>query len=537
MKLRTLMAGGILMLGAAIDTPTAGAQAMTRSAREMLKATMGTYDKILAENPNDYQTLYRRANGYYRQDSYGQALGDVNKAIEKAPKSETGFLFDAYSLRAGIYERLAKYDLASADYKRALEIAPKDYNARYQLANIQFESGNYAAAKESYQALKRLNPRSQEALFGLARVAVKEGKDDEAKSLLKQAVDLNPTAAVTYMRLANVQRLMGNNVDAVDNYTVALSLDRNMMTPALREMAQVAATDYPAVMDGLQKAIDKNPRSGTYYFIRGVIAKTHFHYLPALKDFNVIVERNLLNLPSVYTEMAECYYALGDYATALEKADYAIGSSADNRDAYVMKSRIKAAQGAWAAAIENADKAIEKNADYAPAYVAKALAQEGYKLYPEANVTFSKALELDNRRPAYYFDRAYLLKHGLGLPAQAPSFYQDAAKLPFKDDQVISLKGFALLELGDTVAADAWMDNITTNVKDSDGEIAYYAACYWAMRGDTDKALKYVEDALKAGYANYRNWTEAVNGGVNVGTLRDNQTFKELLARHSDLFK
>lgn len=259
MNMRKLLAGGILMLSTAIAIPQMAAQTMTRSAREMLQATMGTYNKILAENPKDFQTLYRRANGYYRQDSYGQALGDVNKAIELAPKSETGFLFDAYSLRAGIYERLGKYELASSDYKRALEIAPKDYNARYQLANIQFESGDYAAAKASYKALKSLNPRSQEALFGLARVAVKEGKDDEANSLLKQAVDLNPTAAATYMRLANVQRMMGRNADAVDNYTVALSLDRNMMPSALREMAQVASTDYPAVMDGLQKAIDKNP--------------------------------------------------------------------------------------------------------------------------------------------------------------------------------------------------------------------------------------------------------------------------------------
>lgn len=249
------------------------------------------------------------------------------------------------------------------------------------------------------------------------------------------------------------------------------------------------------------------------------------------------MDRNLLNIPSVYTEMAECYYALGNYPEALVKADYAIGSSSDNRDAYLIKSRIKAAQGAWAAAIENADKAIEKNVDYAPAYVAKALAQQGAKLYPEANVSFSKALELDNRRPAYYFDRAYLLKNGLHLPAQAPSFYQDVVKLPYKDDQVISLKGFALAELGDTVAADAWMDSITTNVKDSDGEIAYYATCFWALRGDNAKALKYAEEALKAGYANYRNWTEAINGGVNPGSLREDAAFKELLSRHSDLFK
>lgn len=338
------------------------------------------------------------------------------------------------------------------------------------------------------------------------------------------------------MRQASVYRMMGNNADAVDDYAIALQLDRNMMPAALREMAELACTDYAAVMTGLQKAIDKNPRNGVMYYIRAMIAKAHFHYLPAIADFSYIDTNNLLNLPSLYTELADCYYNLGKYTEALEKADYAIGSSSNNRDAYVMKSLIKSAQGAYKAAIENADKALAKDQTYAPAFIAKGIAQQGFKLYPEASSTFGSALQLDGRYPLYYFYRGDVLRIYLNMPEQAKQFYEDVLKMEYPADQVASLRGFADLFLGNIAAGDAWIDSLTANVKDGDGEIAYYAACYWAQRGDKDKAFKYMEDALKAGYASYHNWTKALDGGINVAPLRGDARFDTLLRSYSNLF-
>lgn len=536
MKLQSLLTAGALAVMICTSSVNADAQGVSRSGREMLEATMKAYDKLIAENPKDFKTLYSRANGYYRQNKFGKALSDVNAALHAAPASDKGFLFDAYSLRAGIYEQMGKFDDAVADYKKALTYSPKDYNTLYQLANIEFEKGDYAAAKKDYQGLQKLNPRSQEALFGLARVAIKENDITAAQQLCKKGVEIEPSQAISYMRQASVFRMMGNNADAVDDYTVALQLDRNMMPAALREMAELARTDYAAVMTGLQKAIDKNPRNGVMYYIRGMIAKAHFHYLPAITDFNYIDTNNLLNLPSIYTELAECYYNLGKYPEALEKADYAIGSSSNNRDAYVIKSLIKSAQGSYKSAIENADKALAKDQAYAPAFIAKGIAQEGFKLYPEASSTFGNALQAYSRYPIYYFFRGDVLRTYLNMPEQAKQFYEDVLKMEYSADQVASLKGFAYLMLGDTAAGDAWMDHLTANVKDGDGEIAYYAACYWAQRGDKDKAFKYMEDALKAGYASYYNWTKALDGGINVAPLRQDARFDALLQSYSNLF-
>lgn len=535
MKLQSLLAAGALAT-ILFASPAADAQNMSRTGREMQQATMKAYDKLIAENPKDFKTLYSRGNGYYRQNQLGKALSDVNAAIHAAPATDKGFLFDAYSLRGGIYEQMKKYDEALADYKKALGLSPKDYGTLYQIANLEFEKGDYAAAKKDYQGLQRLNPRSQEALFGLARVAIKENDIATAQKLCKQGVELEPSQAISYMRQASVYRMMGNNADAVDDYAIALQLDRNMMPAALREMAELACTDYAAVMTGLQKAIDKNPRNGVMYYIRAMIAKAHFHYLPAIADFSYIDTNNLLNLPSLYTELADCYYNLGKYTEALEKADYAIGSSSNNRDAYVMKSLIKSAQGAYKAAIENADKALAKDQTYAPAFIAKGIAQQGFKLYPEASSTFGSALQLDGRYPLYYFYRGDVLRTYLNMAEQAKQFYEDVLKMEYPADQVASFRGFADLFLGNIAAGDAWIDSLTANVKDSDGEIAYYAACYWAQRGDKDRAFKYMEDALKAGYASYHNWTKALDGGINVAPLRDDARFDALLKSYSNLF-
>lgn len=536
MKLQSLLAAGVLAAMLLTSSASASAQSVSRTGREMQEATMKAYDKLIAENPKDFKTLYSRGNGYYRQNKFGKALSDVNAAIYAAPATDKGFLFDAYSLRAGIYEQMKKYDEALADYRKALSFSPKDYGTLYQIANLEFEKGDYATAKKEYQGLQKLNPRSQEALFGLARVAIKENDIASAQKLCRQAVDLEPSQAVSYMRQASVYRMMGNNADAVDDYAVALQLDRSVMPAALREMTELACTDYAAVMTGLQKAIDKNPRNGVMYYLRGMIAKAHFHYLPAIADFNYIDSNNLLNLPSIYTELADCYYNLGRYAEALEKADYAIGSSSNNRDAYVMKSLIKSAQGSYQAAIENADKAILKDQSYAPAYIAKGIAQQAFKLYPEASNTFANALQSDRRYPVYYFYRADVLRTCLNMPSQATQFYEDVLKLDYPNDQVASLRGFASLFLGNAEQGDQWIDYLTANVKDADGEVAYYAACYWAQRGDKDKAFKYMEDALKAGYASYHNWTKALDGGVNVAPLRDDARFDALLKSYSNLF-
>lgn len=77
----------------------------------------------------------------------------------------------------------------------------------------------------------------------------------------------------------------------------------------------------------------------------------------------------------------------------------------------------------------------------------------------------------------------------------------------------------------------------TANDNDYDGEVNYYATCYYAQSGDFDKAFKCMATSLEKGYANYHNWTNNDDARVNVAPLRSDPRFNDLLNKYSILFK
>ena len=71
------------------------------------------YEQILKENPNDYFTLYQRAQQYYKLSMYAEAKDDITRAIELTPKNENEMLGSQFSLLSNIY-------IEQADYNKAL---------------------------------------------------------------------------------------------------------------------------------------------------------------------------------------------------------------------------------------------------------------------------------------------------------------------------------------------------------------------------------------------------------------------------------
>ena len=57
------------------------------------QAVFRVYAEQLSADPNNYDTLLRRANDYYHFDEYRKALDDVNRAIECTPAKDEDHLF------------------------------------------------------------------------------------------------------------------------------------------------------------------------------------------------------------------------------------------------------------------------------------------------------------------------------------------------------------------------------------------------------------------------------------------------------------
>ena len=501
----------------------------------MTQTLMKTYSQLLDEDPHDADVLFRRANIYYKCGDYIRALDDINMGFKYAENSE----FDTQSaldLRANIYMMLHKDEQALADLNAVLANDPNNYIATYQRATALYNLGRYAEAKSDFRQLQLMNPRSQEALFGLARVAVKENNLGIAEEMCERAVALTPTNSNVYMRRAAVRTMMGNDQGAVQDYLVAISTDQESTPKALGELVVLSRTNYPVVISGISGAIRQAPNNGIFYFIRAMIAQGHSNYLAAIADYDKIINEHLDSYAGINASLAECYYALGKYDIAEVNIDYAISATNDNAFYYILKSRIELALGNEAAALSCAEKALEKTPESNEALIAKGLASLANGDAADASVCFSEAA-MNAPEDAYLaLLRAWVLADYRKQPKNAERCYQLVLDMDTPIDEISSYRGFALLFLDKKDEGDTWMQRVLATANDYDGEVSYYAACYYAQSGDFNNAFKYMEKSLEKGYANYHNWTKNNDARVNVAPLRSDPRFESLLKQYSVLF-
>lgn len=531
----------LLIAGAALAlTNTAGAQqqkkSMAETRAEMSRAVISTYTDMIKEDPSDYMSYFSRGSEYYNLNEYMKALDDINLAMRYAPADEKDLRFQCLVTRSNIYEQLHRYNDAVNDLNSALSLDPQCISCIYQLANIEYELGHYSTAGQNYQKVLRLIPRNREALFGLARVAVKENNMGMAAKYCDDAVNLAPNDSESKLQRATVRSMMQNHEGAVDDLIEVIAAGDRNASRALRSLISLGNTNYPAVINGLSRAINASPRSGIYYYLRAVIAQSHGNYLNAITDINTIIDNNLDSYPGLNLTLAECYYALGRYDAALSNIDYAIGANADEPTYYTMKARIRIAMKDYEGALFAAEKALDKNPEWNNALVEKALALTGLGRASEASVALAEALMNEADNAYLYMLRAWISGDILGEKKVAESLYGRVLDIPQDFDLVTSYRGFAQLFSGNAEAGERWMREVLDANTDHDGSLSYYAACFYAQAGNPERALSYMEASLRNGYANYHNWMDNNDARINVAPIRNLPKFQELINRYASIF-
>lgn len=502
------------------------------------QAVFRVYAEQLDANPKNYDTLLRRANDYYHFDEFRRALDDVSLSIEYAPARETDHLFRAYLLRASIYTKTGRRELALPDLEKAYAIDPTSQKVLTMKAHTELETGKLAEAKSDFSRLQRMNLRNADAALGLARIAIQENNLGMANDYLEQAVAVDPNNPDLYVRRAKVRQQMGQSQAAVDDLLLALGTkgDTQGVIDALMEFSH---TDYPATIASLSNAVAQVPDNGMYRYLRASLEKEHAHYLDALSDYQYILDNHLDDYRGLYGSIAECQFALADLDGALTNVDYALASVHDNGPYHLLRSRILRHKGQLPQALQASADALaampnngDALAEMALCYADQDNTDESMKLFGEASMNYAS-------EPLYYMLRASVLEDKMNQPTAARGLYRRVAGLEGAADKPLrSLSAFARLFAGDDAATlNAEVEKELAEESDADGYLNYLAACYFAQAGDNDRALAAAERSLKSGYANLYNWTEYSDGRVNAAPLRDDLRFLNLLHRNKSLFE
>lgn len=525
----------------------------------MTQAMLDVYAKELEANPKDADIYFRRANEYYKFNQYLRALADVDKTLEYAPAGNRDLKFQAYMLRADIYQMLDKHREALADFSEALKLDPTSFMALYQKANEEYALGDYSAAKSDYTRLRSTNPRSVEALTGLARVAVKENDLGRASEYMDGAVEMMSADSDIYIRRASVRRMQGNNTGAVEDLLMAISIDNN--TRAFQELIDMANVDYPAVISAISTSISYAPQQGMLYYIRGFIAQAHDHYASALADYRKLIDQNMYEYAGLYNSMAQCQLALCRYPQAIDNIDHAISmDGGKNGEFYATKARILYAQGKNSEAMDALKQASLRGYSSTNMDELQALVDYAAGDFEKANDIYAAMIVDHPEVMRNYIYRAWVLADGLKQPANAQTLYNRVVSMTADSDNgekatsplsaVQSYRGFALLFSGDRQGALEWAKGLYSDYRDTDGYLNFVLACLYAQASVADpsisssekydltaSAIKSLERALQLGYGNLYEITKADTGRVSLAPLRNDSHFNALIARYAHLFE
>ena len=130
-------------------------------------------EKLLGEEPDDFQARCRLGELYFGKGRMDEALTEVKKAIEMAEGLRVEMdrsLAMYYSNLGTIYGTKGMMDDACPQFERALELNKYDVLSLFNLGRLHSEKKEYMEAKGYFERLIELTPEDPIAWYNLAGV-------------------------------------------------------------------------------------------------------------------------------------------------------------------------------------------------------------------------------------------------------------------------------------------------------------------------------------------------------------------------------
>lgn len=462
------------------------------------KAMLDGYATLLAQDPNDYLTLYERASQYYRLDDYDRALSDVMKAISCTPAKEKDQIVSEYSLLADIYTQLGRYDDALTSVNKALDLDPESYALLYMKGNLCLHLSQPECARNAFAAMQRVNARSPEALFGLARVAVMEGDRGQAVRYLADVEKLDPGNYLTYCRIGDVHKELGMSREAASDYLSAFSLTDKSDRP-VSSLIALAKEDYDAVEGAIDDALSHTGNVVPLYFLQGSAAKESGHYDDAYAAYRQLMANvSESDAQELSCTMAEVCLRRGDLAEADTYASRAMMTSPDLR-ANLVKGVIEQARGNHVSAGMYAQAALrlDRTSGDALGLAAQAAFASGDNV---AALSFlNEAVMNDASDVDALLFRGYLQHNVLGDRAAGLNDFRRAASLDAEGHDGLTRKAIAQAMTGMSIDAADTMAPVRA-ASERDARAAYLSALYSLATGDVAEARSMCRKAVDLGF-------------------------------------
>ena len=280
----------------------------------------------IAMDSTDAHLYVSRAKAYFANEQIGQAMVDINKALQLDPNN-----VDTYLLLADVYYTMGDQDNIASTLNRAAEINTLDARPLVKLAELNLLQQNYNLAigyVDKALGLSSYNPRAY-FVKGMCYMAAKQ-----------------------------------DTVSALKNFQLASEQDADFYDP-VEQISRIYVAQQPSyTMDYLRKAQQQFPDIPTARYELALYLQSHGEPEEALLHYDTLLMQRPDNYIVLYNKGYVSYVYLEDNQAALDYFNQTLALKPDYLDAKYNKGRVLEQMGDYAQALEIYKEVLKTQPDY-----------------------------------------------------------------------------------------------------------------------------------------------------------------------------
>ena len=505
-----------------------------RRGLEMLKndedqgEALKQFQTALEKNPRNGYAHFFIGLVHLDNDENGNALSAFDLAVKYLPKKDKGTLSLVQSKRALVHLALADTTAALADLGTAIRLAPDDGDYLQQRGDLYYEMERYDLSDRDYEQMQKLDKGNTYSYMGLGRNAVARKDYDRALTLFDRVVQLAPEYGQGYSFRSEVHLLRRDYPRAVEDCTTALSLmDDDVDHKAFQVFGTLCDSAAAPLRARLKVLRNKEPNQPKWPLLLAGLERAQMNYGRAV---NYRLEAYALEPANSTTyNLAADLASLNLHEAALSWNARAGAGDSTDIDIPLQRAQQLIELRRYDEAMAALDRAQTLDAENVHLYMLRSIIDRKQKHNDAALEAMDMALSL-NEEAAFLHDLRGRLLLKMGQKERADADFRRELELE-KTPGDYFVSPFALYFLGHPKVAAARMDSIMAK---GDDEQAYNAACIYALCGNKQQALTYLERALKS-----RKYTDFdhIDKDSDLDNLRNDADFKALVKQYREAWE